>query len=185
MANDSIAIVAGPAGAGALCMLGIFLTLDGRAPNLFPTVETYAKTATWGVVAAVPILLIAYVLGIFLSSIGVLAIQTVFGPGTTAEMTDMVRLNNLPAHSIVLQHYLQLRQERSVLAGSAISLVSLCVGAVSETANLMHIKGEVMILAVMCLLFGVLLLWLASAKTLEAHQLAASLPVTQPAPSSQ
>lgn len=55
MPSETIAGVAGPTGVGALFVLGVFLFLDGRAPDLFPTVETYAKTATWGIVAAAPL----------------------------------------------------------------------------------------------------------------------------------
>jgi hypothetical protein len=42
-------------GVGALCILGVFLLLDGRAAHLFPTFEQYAKTSTWTVVAAIPV----------------------------------------------------------------------------------------------------------------------------------
>jgi hypothetical protein len=74
MPSDSITAVAGPAGVGVLGILGVFLFFNGRGPDLFPTVETYAKTATWGIVAAVPVLVIAYVLGLFLISGAALAI---------------------------------------------------------------------------------------------------------------
>ncbi len=54
---------AGVAGVGALALLGIFLILDGQVPELFPTIEFYAKTATWSIVAAIPVLSITFVLG--------------------------------------------------------------------------------------------------------------------------
>ena len=37
--GDALGTLAGPAGVGALCLLGVFLFLDGRAPSLFPTFE--------------------------------------------------------------------------------------------------------------------------------------------------
>lgn len=64
MPIESAGAFAGAAGVGALCFLGIFLLLDGLSPGVFPTVEFYARTATWGIVAAVPVLAITYVVGL-------------------------------------------------------------------------------------------------------------------------
>lgn len=173
MPTDSLATVAGPTGVGAMCMLGVFLFLDGRAPSLFPTVETYAKTATWGVVAAVPVLVMAYLLGLFLSSGAVLAVQFLFGPGAEAETLDIARIASLSAEkSVAVQYFMQLRQDRAALAGSSIALVVLFAGALSELANLPHIKSSIIALAISSLLLAGLVFWLAGQKTYEAHRVA-------------
>src|ERR1039458_3000987 len=86
--GDSLSTFAGPAGVGALCLLGVFLFLDGRAPSLFPTFEQYAKTSSWSVVAAVPVLAVSYVLGlsIMIASVGVLT--RTWGPSHNSEAVD-------------------------------------------------------------------------------------------------
>ena len=57
---ESLTGFAGPAGIGAICILAAFLFLDGQNPNLFPSVEFYAKTSTWSIVAAIPLLASSY-----------------------------------------------------------------------------------------------------------------------------
>ena len=173
MSSDAFSTVAGPAGVGALCMLGVFLILDGRSPHIFPTVEEYAKTTTWGVIAAVPILVIAYVFGLFVNSIGVLAVQTAFGVNTAMETVDIVRIGAFPTEKVpAVQYFLQLRQDRAVLAGSSIALIILCAGALSEISNLPNVRSSIIVLALGSLLLGALLFWLAGQKTRESHQLA-------------
>jgi hypothetical protein len=182
MPSDSITAVAGPAGVGALCILGMFLFFDGRAPELFPTVETYAKTATWGIVAAVPVLVMAYVLGLFLISGAVLAIQLTFGLGFEQEATDIARLAAVSAEkSAAVQTYVQLRQDRAVLAGSAVAFVVLFAGAMSEIRNLSHLKGTIILLGVGVLLLAIVMFYLACRKSSEAHRLAEQVAVFAPA----
>src|SRR4051812_27108001 len=96
MSAESLSNFAGPTGVGALCLLAVFLFLDGRAPDLFPTVETYAKTATWGIVAAVPVLVIAYVVGLFLAAGAEMVAQHTIGPAFIDEANDLARLASVP-----------------------------------------------------------------------------------------
>lgn len=172
MPSESLTTIAGPMGVGAICMLGVFLFLDGQSPDLFPTVETYASSATWGVVAAIPILVMAYVLGLCLSSAGTLFVAQIGGVGEEAEAADIVSIASMAADkSAAVLHYLQLRQDRAVLAGSSIAIVFLAAGAFSEIANLPTMKWAVVTLAVGSLALALTLMWLAARKTTEAHQL--------------
>lgn len=185
MPSDSLTTVAGPTGVGALCMLGVFLILDGRAPSLFPTVEEYAKSATWGVVAAVPILVMAYVLGLFLTSAAVIAVHAFVGPGADAEAVDLARIAVLSAEkSAAVQYYVQLRQDRAAIAGCSIAFIVLGAGALCELANLPHIKGSVVALAAGSLALAGVLFWLAANKTAEAHYLALKIVEYMPAAAS-
>lgn len=181
MAKDSIASVAGPAGVGAICMLGVFLFFDGLAPALFPTVEIYAKTATWGIVAAVPVLVMAYVVGVFLISGAELAVQLTFGPRFEQEAADIARLAAVSAEkSAAIQVYVQLRQDRTVLAGNAVAFVVLCVGALSEIRNLLHLKSTIVLLAIGTLLLAAVMFYFAGRKGGEAHRLAEQVAVFTP-----
>jgi hypothetical protein len=176
MSADSLAAVAGPTGVGAVCILGIFLFLDGRAPELFPTVEVYAKTATWGIVAAVPLLVMSYVVGVMLVSFGELLVQVGFGPSMADELQDLARLAaNSAEESAAVQSYLQLRHDRGVLAGSAIAFIVLCAGAISEIRNLGNLKGPILSLAASALVLAASTYLLAGRKGREAHRLASAI----------
>lgn len=176
MSAESISTIAGPAGIGALCLLGVFLFLDGRAPSLFPTVETYAKTATWGVVAAVPVLVMAYVAGLCVSAAGVYLVQHFSGHSFAQEATDIAKVASISADkSAAIQIYSQLLQDRAVFAGCTIAFVILSVGAVSEIDNLPHLKSAIITMAIAVLLLGALMFWLAERKGAEAHLLATTV----------
>jgi hypothetical protein len=138
---DGLQDFAGATGVGAICLLGVFLVLDGWHSRLFPTVEFYAKTATWSIVAAVPILAITYVLGILL--IGVADVICGLVPGlnlpTPIDLAAMGTAKEAPA----VQGYLELVQQYEVLTGSGLALLVVAAGAWSERRNLYEIATVV------------------------------------------
>jgi len=169
-AADSIGTFAGATGVGALCLLGIFLLLDGRAPTLFPTFEQYASTATWGIVAAIPVLAIAYVVGLVLITASCVAVRGSFGPTLLDEAADTARVSYVSAkESVLAQEYLRIKQERDVLGGAALALVVLAAGALSETANLSHLRSVIILAAVGTLIAALALFYSAGMKSRQAH----------------
>lgn len=179
-AADALGSVAGATGVGTLCLLALFLFLDGRASGLFPTFEQYAKTATWGIVAAVPFLAIAYVVGLAVMNAGSAAVSATFGPTLAEEIADTHRLADLDlSKSVLAQTYVQLRQEREVLSGAALGLLLLAVGALSEIRNLPALKNVVIASAVVGVVAAALLFWSAAQKGQKAHMFSA-VPVTTP-----
>src|SRR6185436_16121358 len=99
--SEALGSFAGATGVGALCLLAMFLFIDGRARNLFPTVEVYAKTATWGIVAAVPVLAISYIAGLLVISGAECAVSRSFGPRAETEFADLARVSKIPAKDSV------------------------------------------------------------------------------------
>lgn len=173
MPTESLSNFAGPTGVGALCILGVFLALDGQAPNLFPTVETYAKTNTWGIVAAVPVLVIAYIVGVFVTSGAELLLQQTIGLTFETEAADLAVLGKIEIEkSALVKAYVQLRLDRSILAGSSIALLLVVVGAISEINNLRSLKGPILSLVGVTLLLSILTFYFAARKGREAHLLA-------------
>jgi hypothetical protein len=173
MPSESVAGIVGPAGVGALAMLSIFLFLDGRAPGLFPTVETYAKTATWGIVAAVPLLVIAYVIGLFMISGMEIGVGIVFQQGFDRDAVDLAQIASLSAEkSAAIQTFVQLKQDRGVLAGSSFALLLLAAGASSEIRNLTNLKASIVVLAVGVAALAAATFYLAGKKGAQAHRLA-------------
>jgi len=177
-ATESLSAFAGPTGVGALCFLGIFLFLDGRAPSIFPAVETYAKTSTWSVVVAVPVLAISYVAGLVLISAAGAGVRCTFGPSVEQEAKDTLVVSSKPAkESVLAQRYLQFQQERDCLAGAALSLVVLAVGLLSEKSTLTKensIKSWVVITAAaIAFLASIALYGAAGVRARQAHTFAA------------
>lgn len=162
-------------------MLGIFLFLDGRAPDLFPTVEVYAKTATWGVVAAVPLLVIAYVVGLFLISGMEIGVGSVFEQRFDRDAADLAQVAALSAEkSAAVQVFVQLKQDRGVLAGSSFALILLVGGAVSEIRNLPNLRTPIIVLAVGVGILAAAAFYLAGRKGDQAHRLARAVAARTP-----
>jgi len=172
-AADSLGSFAGATGVGALCILGVFLFLDGRAPELFPTIEEYSKTATWGVVAAIPVLAIAYVIGLMLITASCFAVRGAFGPSLRDEAADVARVSLVAVkESVLAQEYSQLKQERDVLGGAALSLIVLAIGAISDSKNLPHMRSIVIAAALSTFIAAAALFFSAGLKNGQAHTLA-------------
>lgn len=148
MPSATISGVVGPTGVGAICGLGIFLFLDGLVPDLFPTVEIYARTATWGVVAAIPLLVIFYVAGVLVIGIMEAAVGAAFGPVCDFRPEDAAAISvAVTKDSAASQLYMQSLQDRAVLAGGSVALVVLAGGACSEVNNLRNLKVPIVVLA--------------------------------------
>src|SRR4029453_16968156 len=130
--GDALTGFAGPAGVGSLCLLGAFLFLDGRAPGLFPTVEEYAKTSTWGVVAAVPVLAVSFVLGLSLMVASERVLTSLWGPPLTSQAADLAQLGVSVKESPAAQAYVESLRNRAVLAGGSVALLILAIGALSD-----------------------------------------------------
>jgi hypothetical protein len=169
MTIETAGAFAGAAGVGALCVLGIFLMLDGMAADVLPTIEFYAKTATWGIVAAVPVLAITYVIGLLVVG-GVVALEEwAVGGVVGIAADDVVRLAALANDSPVTQFYLQRRDEQGVLGGSAIGLLLLAAGAYAERRNLPEVAGVTKAAAVLAVVAAMLCLAGSVVKGREAH----------------
>jgi hypothetical protein len=187
--TDALGSFAGATGVGALFLLGVFLILDGRAPNLFPTVEVLAKTSTWGIVATVPILAISYLIGLFLLTGGSNVVQLIFGPATGADFADLARLSDLDlGKSVLAQEFSQLRQQSAVLAGSSFALIVVALGALSERRNLVNLAGIIRSAAYAVFILAAALFYFAGAKSKAAHCLAQAsvhIPAVNPVPPSR
>jgi hypothetical protein len=169
---DGLEKFAGVTGVGSLCLLGTFLVLDSIAPTLFPTVELYSKTSTWSVVVAVPVFSIAYLLGALAASAGETVVRGLAGPPLLEEFADLTRIVTSDAEkSPLVQRYLHLQQQRSVLAGGAVGLLSLVPGALAEIRNLPDLTEAIAAAAAGTTILACLAFWSAGAKGRQAHVL--------------
>jgi len=173
---QSIQGFAGATGVGALALLGVFFCTDGLAPNTFPAVEFYAKTATWGVVVAIPLLSIAYVTGLL--AIGAADVISGRLPWTdrSDRIIDLVRLAG--AADVISTRYQQLRQEQELLSGSALALLLLAVGALVERVNVPGWNRSIGMISLLTVVVAIASFALGASKGRMAHRLATMLPAT-------
>ena len=172
MPTESAGAFAGATGVGALCFLAVFLILDGREPGVFSTVEFYAKTTTWGIVAAVPVAAMAYVAGLLAIAVSSGLLEQMAHTTIGRSADDAVALVQLNKDSPVAQQYLQLRQEQGILAGSAIAMLLLTLGALSERRNLPNIGTATLWAVLLAFVAGLLCFYVAFAKARDAHAIA-------------
>jgi len=181
--GDALATFAGPAGVGALCLLGAFLFLDGRAPSLFPTFEQYAKTSSWSVVAAIPVLAVSFVLGLSLMVASERALTSLWGPSLSSQAGDLAQLAaSSVKESPASQAYVESLRNRAVLAGGSAALLILAVGAFSETRNLPHLRGVIVVAALATVLLAAAATYLAVHEGHKAHEIARAVAATSSEP---
>lgn len=172
MPIESASAFAGATGVGALCFLAVFLILDGRDPGVFPTVEFYAKTTTWGIVVAVPVAAMAYVAGLLAIAVSSKLLEQMAHTTIGRSADDVVALVQLNKDSPVAQQYLQLHQEQGILAGSAIALLLLTIGALSERQNLANIGNATLWAGSLAFVAALLCYYVAFTKASDAHKIA-------------
>ena len=107
---------AGASGVGVMCLTALFFGASVFATNLPALVGFIAVSTTWSSIVTIPILVVAYV-------VGVLAIAVVEGV-TSEGIVELEALQGLAA-----QRFSQLEQEAEILSGSVIGFLLLAAAA--------------------------------------------------------
>jgi hypothetical protein len=125
---------AGASGIGVMCLTALFFGASVFATNLPALVDFVAVSTTWSGIVTIPIVVVAYV-------VGVLAIAVVEG-FTSPGIAELDTLQGLAA-----QRFSQLEQEAEILSGSVIGFLLLAgaaflnVGAYPGWARTLMICG--------------------------------------------
>jgi hypothetical protein len=117
----------GAAAIGAIVLVDLALISNAFADNLFPVIEIYSQTPTWAIVVAVPLLSLAYLVGLLAIGAGDALIRLLRPARTNVLIADDIAL--AAASDSIVGRYQQLRQEAELLAGSTIAFALLAVGA--------------------------------------------------------
>ena len=124
---QSIQGFSGATAVGSLVFVDWALITNAFADNLFPVINLYSQSPTWAIVTAVPVLSLAYLLGLLCIGAGeAFMILCKFVP---ASSLDEGQTACSDPSSFVAARYQQLRQDAEILAGSALALGLLAVGA--------------------------------------------------------
>lgn len=127
--NAGIEEVSGYLGVGSLVVLGALFVVDGAA-NLVPFLETVFRTTTWTLLAAVPMLVISYVLGL-VSSLGA---ELMLRPLLPTVLTpDHFRAVSQSGNEMLIHKYGEVERHTRLLFGCSVAFVILGLGCWSET----------------------------------------------------
>jgi hypothetical protein len=126
---QSIQGFSGATAVGSIVFVDWALITDAFAGNLIPVINVYSQSPTWAIVIAVPVLSLAYLLGLLCIGAGealLLAVKLV-SESTLAD-DDFVRAD---VSNLAAARYQLLRQDAEILAGSAlaIAIAHLAIGA--------------------------------------------------------
>ena len=112
---------------GALVFVDLALVANSFADNLFPVINVYSRTPTWAIVVAVPLVSLAYLLGVFSIGASELALTWVHLLDRNALVEDTIAATG--GSDYAAARFQQIRQEAELLAGGAIAFALLALGA--------------------------------------------------------
>jgi hypothetical protein len=120
---NSIQGFSGVSGVGALCLLAIVLLVSAGADELPGILNSFAKTALWSVVAAIPLIAIAYVLGLLSIGFAERFVAWVFDIDSSVAMKYLIAIGS--KDTVAVARYQQFWQEHEILAGSSLGFLIL------------------------------------------------------------
>lgn len=167
---QSLQDFSGATAVGALTLVGLTLIANAFAPNLFPAIDIYSRTATWAIVVALPLLALCYLLGLLSTGAAEVALVwfRLLDANTLIEDTISVSTNG----EFVAGRFQQLRQEAELLAGSAIALALLAFGAALSAWAVEGWRRFLTSVALSAIVFAVSSVALSLSRYRSAHRLA-------------
>jgi hypothetical protein len=127
--DKSIEDLSGILGVGSLHVLGIFFILDGNL-NFLSFLESYTQTSTWAILVTIPLLVVAYILGVFSMIVSNIVVSLIFGKDDERKklFATVATLDN----QMVANRYKDMERNRNLLIGCTLAFLVLALGSVSE-----------------------------------------------------
>jgi hypothetical protein len=130
--KTSIESTTGLFAVGSLCLLGIFMFLDGRT-EIFSVVENYGKSTVWGIVAAVPTLVVAYIFGMLAVAIAELFFTRVGKLHKQDDVESFIKIATF-GNDPITQEYLGAIRRQTLLEGCSVSFITVAIGILSMSS---------------------------------------------------
>jgi hypothetical protein len=173
----------GAAAVGSIVFVDWALITDAFADNLFPVINLYSQSPTWAIVTAVPVLSLVYLLGLLCIGAGeALLVAFRLIPAGALEEGNLTRSE---PSNFVASRYQQLRQDAEVLAGSALALALLAIGASLHAWRMDGWRRFLVSVAVCAMLIALGSLALSVRRYLSATRLAEAQAPTEESPPAQ
>jgi uncharacterized membrane protein (DUF485 family) len=158
--SPSAELVTGRLGLGAIVLLAGFLVVDGQQLGAYRIVETYGSSTAWGVVVAVPTLVLSYILGVLCVGTAEITVGRMSALGHGREVDAL--LSAATAGNLVQATYSDLVRRRELLEGAIVAFALLAIGCVADLpmmpgqpALVFVLAAISLVLAVLCFLFAV------------------------------
>lgn len=134
MLGAPIESITGRLGVGAICFLAFFLAVDGMQIGAFPLVEKYGDSVTFGIVAALPTAVVAYIMGVFCVGTAELALSK-FEAFAEPGPEKILALSKYGG-DLLKQNYSETLRNLELLKGSSVAFILLAIGTVLDASNL-------------------------------------------------
>jgi hypothetical protein len=160
----------GAAAVGALTLIGFILIANAFATNLLPAIDFYSRTPTWAIVIGIPTLALTYLLGLLSIGTAEVLLLRLGLVDPDAFIEDHIAVSG--RGDFVAGHFQQLRQEAQLLAGGAVGLALMAVGAVLSAWATEGWRRFLVSIAVAAIVLALASISLARFRNAAAHHLA-------------
>lgn len=134
MLGAPVETITGRLGVGSICFLAFFLAADGMQIGVFNLVEAYGDSVTFGIVAALPTAVVAYILGVFCFGTADLVLSK-FNAFQEPDPEKLLALSK-SGGDLLKQSYSETIRNLELLKGSFVAFILLAVGTVLDASNM-------------------------------------------------
>jgi hypothetical protein len=164
-----IETITGPLGVGAICFLAFFLAVDGMQIGVFHIVETYGDSVTFGIVAALPTAVVAYILGVFCVGTADLVLSK-FSAFQEPDPEEIYALSKTGG-DLLRQSYSEKIRNFELLKGSSVAFILLAAGTVFDASNMLKYEIIFVLAFIAAIGFSILSLLFARRAVLKAKRI--------------
>jgi hypothetical protein len=138
---------------GGLVFVDLILIGNAFADNLFPAIRQYSENPTWAIVVAVPLVSLAYLLGVLSIGASELILTSLRLLNKRVLVDDTIDASS--GGEYVAGRFQQIRQEAELLGGGVIAFALLALGAALSGWRIEGWRRFLTAVAVMAVVFGI------------------------------
>ena len=117
-------------GIGWLVICGFALLANGLF-SAFRYIERYASSLSWTIFVSIPLIVIAYVFGLFAVSLGDMALRR-FASHGSPQYREVVRAVLRTGNTIALEQLSEMQRHQRLLKGSSVAFIVIAMGALAH-----------------------------------------------------
>lgn len=169
MLGAPIETITGRLGVGAISFLAFFLAIDGMQIGVFHLVETYGDSVTFGIVAALPTAVVAYIMGVFCVGTAELALSK-FEAFREPGPEKILALSKFGG-DLLKQSYSETLRNLDLLKGSSVAFILLAIGTILDASNMRGYESVVILAFFAAIGFSALSLVFAHRAAVKAKRI--------------
>jgi hypothetical protein len=170
MLGAPVETITGRLGVGSICFLAFFLAVDGMQIGVFHLVETYGDSVTFGIIAALPTVVVAYILGVFCVGTSDLILSK-FAAFQEPNPERIYALSK-SGGELLKQSYSETIRNLEMLKGSFFAFLLLAVGIVLDSPNMPGYEIVVVLATIAAIGFSAISMLFARRAVVKAIRIA-------------